>query len=137
MQTESSSFSDFYGDLISLYSREDAIEDGVLIQVSPVICKDAGIVLPVCVTDHLWGEYINPENMDDMPGQSVDGRLWDLLWMFRNAVKTGGGNTDRIKYKILFQMKPAEPPKEIEAIAVCGPGDRGEPVITIMLPGDD
>ncbi len=26
---------------------------------------------------------------------------------------------------------------EIKLKAVCGPGDEGEPVITIMLPGED
>ena len=137
MQIESSSLSDFYGDLISLYSRADAIADGVLIPISPELCKDAGIVLPVCVTDTVWGKYLDPVNMADLPGQSVEGRIWDLLWMLRHAIKTGGGNGDRIRYQVLFQMRPAEKPETADLISVCGPDDDLKPVITIMLPGED
>jgi hypothetical protein len=57
--------------------------------------------------------------------------------MFRTAVKLGNGAGDRIRYKVLFQMVPGKEPEEIDLIAVCGPGDAGEPVITIMLPGED
>ena len=135
--SESSSLSDYYGDLISLYSRADAIEDGLLVSISPKICKEAGVVFPVCVTDTLWAKYIDPVNLADLPGQSVEGRLWDLLWMLRTAIKTGGGNGDRIRYRVLFLMEPAKKPETIDLISVCGPGDEGEPVITIMLPGED
>ena len=52
--SESASLSDFFGDVISCYSRAEAIADGVLVSISPVILKDAGIVLPVAVTDTVW-----------------------------------------------------------------------------------
>ncbi len=137
MQTETAQLTEFFGDMISLYSREDAIRDGVLVQVSPELCKDAGVVLPVCVTDTVWNGYLDPANMAEMPGQSVEGRTWDLLWMFRTSVKSGDGARDRIRYSVLFQMIPGKEPEEVSLIAVCSPGDEGEPVITIMLPGED
>jgi hypothetical protein len=137
MQTETASLTEFYGDMISLYSRADAIRDGVLVPLSPELCKDAGVVLPVCVTDTVWNGYIDPANMTEMPGQSVEGRMWDLLWMFRCAVKVGKGGGDRIRFSVLFQTKPKGNPEQIDLIAVCGPGDEADPVITIMLPGED
>jgi len=137
MKTETAPLSDFFGDVISCYSRADAIADGVLVSISPVILKDAGIVLPVAVTDTIWNGYIDPYYLSELPGQSVEGRLWDLLWMFRCAVKAGKGGGDRIRYQVLF-LVPEEPePALVDLIAVCGPGDMGEPVITIMLPGED
>ena len=57
--------------------------------------------------------------------------------MFRVAVKAGNGGGDRIRYQALFQISGRDEPKAVDLIAVCGPGDRGEPVITIMLPGED
>lgn len=126
-------------DMISLYSREDAIRDGVLISVDPGICKEAGIRFPVAITDHLWG-YVSPDTLDVMPGQSVTGRLWDLLWMFAQAARRGSGG-DRLRFKIVFLMLAADrvlPHTEVVTVlAVCGPGDEGEPVITLMLPEDD
>jgi len=137
MNTESASLTEFFGDVISCYSRAEAIADGVLIPISPVLLKDAGIVLPVAVTDTVWNGYIDPYYLPDLPGQSVEGRLWDLLWMFRVAVKAENGGGDRIRYQVLFQIPGRSEPKVVDLIAVCGPGDKGEPVITIMLPGED
>ena len=37
----------------------------------------------------------------------------------------------------LREGKPGRPPEPVDLISVCGPGDIGEPVITIMLPGED
>ena len=37
---------------------------------------------------------------------------------------------------VLFLMAPGQWEK-VRVIAVIGPGDSGEPVLTIMLPGDD
>lgn len=127
---------DVFGDMISLYSRADAIRDGVLIEADSNLCKEAGIKYPVAISDHLWA-YIEPDNLNEMPGQSVSGRLWDLLWMLRNATRQGG---DRITFRVIFQMKTGKTPtrqKTITIIAVCGPGDDGEPVITLILPEDD
>lgn len=137
MKTEPSQISEFFGDLISSYSRAEAIEDGVLIPISKNLLDDAGILFPVCVTDTLWSKYIDPPQLRKLTGQSVEGRLWDLLWMLRCTIRAGKGGTDRIRYSVLFQMEPDEKPEEVDLISVCGPGDSGEPVITIMLPGED
>jgi hypothetical protein len=128
-----------FGDMISLYSRADAIRDGVLIEADPKICKEAGIKWSVAISDHLW-RYIEPDNLEDMPGQSVTGRLWDLLWMFTLSTKRTTGPTDRLTFRVIFQMKTGRTPtrqETITVIAVCGPGDDNEPVITLMLPGDE
>lgn len=137
MQTEATALSEFFGDLIYSYSRADAIADGVLIPVSSELCTDAGIKFPVCVTETIWNGYIEPYYLPQLPGQSVEGRLWDLLWMFHLAVKAGNGTGDRIRYQVYFLTQVSEEPELIDLIAVCGPGDMGEPVITIMLPGED
>lgn len=130
--------SEVFGDPISVYSRSDALRDGVLIEADPNICREAGIRFPVAITDRLWG-FIDPGNLEEMPGQSVSGRLWDLLWLFETAAKMSRGES-RIKFRVSFQMKTGRTLPRIETIPVigiCGPGDTGEPVITLMLPEDD
>lgn len=78
MRTETATITEFFGDVISMYSRSDAISDGVLVPISPTLCNEAGIKFPVAVTDTIWNGYIDPSNISQLPGQSVDGRLWDL-----------------------------------------------------------
>lgn len=130
--------SEMFGEPISVYSRDDALRDGVLIAADPETCREAGILWPVAVTDHLWS-YIDPGNLEEMPGQSISGRLWDLLWMFTTSAKMSRGES-RIKFRVSFQMKTGRTRPRVETImiiGVCGPGDEGEPVITLMLPEDD
>lgn len=132
--------SELFGDIISVYSRSDALRDGVLIEADPALCREAGILWPVAITDHLWG-YVSPDNLEAMPGQSVTGRLWDLLWVFRSTAKSPQWKgADRLRFRVVFQMKTGKtrPRREtVTVIGACGPGDDGEPVITLMLPEDD
>ena len=129
-----------FGEILYGYFRSDALADGILIEADPAICKEAGIKIPAAITDHLWG-VISPDNLDDMPGQSINGRLWDLLWMFRIWVSDPKHRgQDRGRYKVIFLMKrPGCPARleEFEVMVMCGPGDSGEPVLTFMFPEDD
>ncbi len=136
------SSSSLFGPVISCYSRQMAIDDGVLIEVPESMSKEAGIAFPVAYTVGVW-DYIEPENIAEMPGQSKDGRLWDLLSMFRFAAQATKGHADRLTYKMIFQMRKQVHnrvitiPETVTIYAACGPGDHGEPVITLMLPGED
>jgi len=120
--------------LVYSYTRAQAIEDGILINVTET-AKEAGIKFPTVVTDHLNHSYIVPSLELAKMGQSIDGRLWDLLMMFRfNACKS---NSNILNYICLFQMKPGSEAVEKTIKAHIGPGDTAEPVITLMLPGDN
>lgn len=126
------SFSEQF-DVIYSYTRSQAIEDGVLVDVSKT-AKEAGINFPVALTSALWDLYIVPSEKLEGCGQSISGRLWDLLWMFRvNALKT---NASLLFYSCMF-LNENEKLEEIKLKAICGPGDNCEPVITIMLPDED
>ena len=64
-------------DVVYSYTRKQAIEDGVLIDVTEQ-AKEAGFKIPVAITSSLWYGHVVPK---DIPGQSVEGRLHDVLWM--------------------------------------------------------
>lgn len=119
--------------IISVYTRKQAIEDGVLVDVSGM-ASEAGIRYPVALTRQVWAEYVMPGYETRPLGQSEDGRLWDLLWMFRNAARQSSGAL--LMFKCYFLM--AEDRQElVEFKSICGPGDQAEPVITIMMPWED
>lgn len=120
-------------DVIHCYTRKQAIEDGFLIEVGE-IAKEAGIKFPVAVTSALWGEYIKPDPESENAGQSIEGRLWDLLCLFRHHARRSSDSL--LKFKVIFLMRGKEQ-RHVFVKAVCGPGDNAEPVLTIMLPDED
>lgn len=129
---ESTTAADFWGDPISVYTRAQAIEDGVLIDVSET-AREAGISFPVAITVGLWAEHVVPGEKDAARGQDVAGRLWDVLWMFRMAARRGGGR--ELLYRVIFVKNGRQRTETIKAI--CGPGDNMEPVLTLSLPHED
>lgn len=122
-------------EVIFSYSRADALADGVLIDVSG-IAHEAGFTLPVTVSDNLYHGYLTPPLELAKEGLSVEGRLWDTLSVLRYAIKASP-STDRLSFTVLFTQAPDAEPEPVNLLAVCSPGDSGEPVITIMLPSDE
>jgi len=121
------------GSVISVYTRAQAIEDGVLIDVSKM-GKEAGIVYPVAVTQRVWNEVVTPDDRSRPYGQSEEGRLWDVLWMLSIAARAHHGSS--VLYKVLAIAK-ARQRRLYTLKALVGPGDHGEPVITVMFPDED
>jgi len=120
--------------IIFSYTRTQALEDGDLIDVTD-LAKQNGIRIPTAVTDTLYHGYILPPDHLDGYGQSIEGRLHDVLFMAFCAARNAM-DTDRIEFIVDLQMRPG-PRDTVRLIAVVGPDDAGEPVLTIMLPGDD
>ena len=120
-------------DVIYTYTRKQAFEDGVLVDVSTT-AREAGINFPVALTSTVWDMYVVPSEKLADSGQSIAGRLWDLLWMFR--LKAMRSNKSLLYFSCLF-LDVNEKLDEVKFKALCCPGDNAEPVITIMLPGED
>jgi hypothetical protein len=132
----------FGGEVISVYTRQQALEDGVLVDVTEM-AKEAGFKFPVAVTLRLHAEVLTPDPRAEEFGQSFDGRLWDALHMLHMAIKKvlpsktyryGAGQVT--EYQCYFIMN-ARQRRKLTLKAVCGPGDNMEPVITIMLQDED
>lgn len=119
-------------DVIYAYTREQAIEDGVLVDVTEV-AREAGIKYPTVLTRAVWCDIVEPDEIAKNHGESEQGRLWDVLYMFATAAKRNGGA--ELLYKLIATKDGRQHTRELKA--VCGPGDTMEPVITIMLPDED
>lgn len=121
-------------DFISVYTRENALEDGVLHDVSNT-AKEAGFKFSVAVTSEVMELIKNIPKKYSF--QSVDGRLYDLLCIASIAAR--GSNSSEIRYKLELphlNMKNRIV-KTAHFKATIGSGDNHEPVITIMLPYQD
>jgi hypothetical protein len=119
--------------LIHAYSRADAIRDGVLIDVSQT-AKEAGFAYPVALTLAVWERCVAVP-----PGvlcQDEAGRLWDVLTMLRFAIRGQDGPEVRFGVHVRNDNREGTPPL-VRLKALCGPGDQGEPVVTVLMPEED
>lgn len=98
--------------------------------------KNTGIRVPIACTTTVFEEYIKiPEGVT---GQDFTGCAWDLPWMFRCAIKRSPADTSEIRFALHVRNDNRDrTPPQVRLKAVIGPGDRGEPVLTIMLPDED
>ena len=149
---------DFWADaeVISTYTRKQAIEDGVLVDLMQdelgSLVREAGFLYPIAMTSTAFAEAIYDESGKDLPyaeaqakrlmgwsllpeGQDIKGRLWDVLTVLRVAIKRQTGPTTEIPFAV--KVWDGRKHKTVRLKSVCGPGDNMEPVITIMLPNED
>jgi hypothetical protein len=121
--------------VIHSYSRKEAIDDGVLIDVTDT-AREAGFQIPVAVTSSVWSDCVTVP--DGVVGQDERGRLWDVLTMLFFAVRNlrNSGSIIRYQLHVRNDNRDAEPPL-VELKAICGPGDDESPCITIMFPDED
>lgn len=127
-------------DVISTYSRAQAIEDGVLVDLRQgeleALVKEAGFKYPVACTVEVFSECIELTDAAKRAGNDIKGRLWDVLWMLKNAIRRAPAGMTRIPFTVLVVNERVRP-TPTQLVAVCGPGDNMEPVITIQYPGQD
>jgi hypothetical protein len=131
-------------ELISRYTRAQAIEDGVLVDLmqdeTKGAVREAGYIIPLAMTATAFDLAVWP--IDNEPAdawlrskcQDLQGRLWDVLWMMRNQV-AGARSVGLFRLSIINHKTKRR--NNITLKAVCGPNDDGMPCITIMLPDED
>lgn len=129
-QTTGDFFTD--ADIISRYTRAQAIEDGVLADISS-LAKEAGFKYPVAISTGIVSII---EDAVNKGGKDWNGVVWDILTMLLYYIKRGqGGN--RTDFNVLIWSKFTRKDQLVKMYAICGGGDDGEPVITVMLPTED
>ncbi|MHB8927782.1 MAG: DUF6573 family protein [Bacillota bacterium] len=123
-------------DLIFTYTRAQAIEDGVLVDVTST-AKEAGFKIPVAVTQRVWVQVVTPDEDACRASESETGRLCDVLMMLHFAIRylPDAGDREEVHYSLLSTKEGK--PRKVTLKALCGPGDHGEPVVTIMFPEED
>ena len=126
--------------VIDAYTRAQAIEDGILVDVSDT-AREAGFKIPVALTRTVWDCLIAlPEGYRGF--QDERGRLWDVLWMARHYALRASGS-GRVTMCVLVRdirkdlRDSNRAPRKHFPIVAIGGGDDGSPVITVMFPEDD
>lgn len=127
-----------HAEIISVYTRQQAIEDGVLIDVTQT-ATEAGFCLHTVVTSAVWEKCVAWSDKDTkrQTYQDESGRLWDILFMAFVAARINPISSEVI-YKISCVPRGGRGrlPRVQKLKLNIGPGDNGEAVITIMLPDE-
>ena len=110
-------------DIIHAYTRAEAIEDGFQVDVSET-AREAGISFPVFLTRAVYDAYVTvPPNVSF---QNESGRLWDIIWMLRFAIKKSCPGSDRIPVT-LHVRNNNRAAKLVRLVATCGALDIDDP----------
>lgn len=122
-------------EVISRYTRAQAIQDGALIDFGK-LAIDAGFKVSAAITSAAHAEAIE-WSQDDM-SQDETGRAWDVLTIARAAC-TRPGEDQRRTFTVarVLNQSGAIEAQPVQLAVHIGGGDQGEPVITIMLPHED
>ncbi|WTZ89346.1 hypothetical protein OG747_53030 (plasmid) [Streptomyces sp. NBC_01384] len=128
-------------EIIHAYTRAQALADGVLTAADAELAREAGFVVPVALTSAVWEGCVawNDGDSERQVPQDERGRLWDVLTMARAAIRRGGGDGDRVTVDLRRVPRDgrARQARPVQLVCAIGPGDHGEPVITIMEPHED
>lgn len=117
------------------YTRFDAIQDGTLIDLTnnfPDISHQL-YKYPVACTASVWAiieaAVASKKNCNDFAGI-----VWDILWMSQKGIIK---RIDETKHIFRVIITGTGPRKYHDFKIICHGGDEAEPVLTIMMPGED
>ena len=118
-------------DVIHSYSRAQAIEDGVLVDVSKT-ATELGIVFPTALTSSAWVDAVAMPPGADWDTEAI--RLRVLLE--RTICELNNSDERDVRFFLYVPDGPGEG-NIVELRALLAPGDDLQPVITLMLASED
>lgn len=132
-----SNLTELFGELIHVYTRAQAIEDGYLVDFTNLESDTADVCrqhfkYPIACTLAVF-EIMRKAVENRRYCQNYAGILHDMLWMSKIMARKIDEST--VLFKVL--INGAGRSKYHNFKLQVGPGDQGEPVITIMLPNED
>ena len=133
-------------EIIYVYSRAQAIEDGVLVDVSKQ-AENMGFRFPVAMTATVWEDCVAWTDADQ-DGYRLEHnetiRLENLLQYAYEEIKRHKREDENDVLELHFTVcrLPRNPlngrePLRADLKIHVGPGDDAEPVLTIMFPDED
>lgn len=124
-------------DLVSRYTREQAIQDGILKDIT-LYGAEFGFKVPLAITLEAWSKCVSVP-CELVGEQDEKGRLYDLLFLATcEARKNKESST--VFFQGIFKdrvMAECEDPDLVALKLMIHPGDHMEPVATILLGHED
>lgn len=124
-----------FGKVVYAYTRSQAVADGFQVEVTKT-AQEAGIRFPVFLTRAVFDAYVTVP--PGVAGQDEAGRLWDIVWMLRFAMRKAQPGKDRMPFA-LYVRNDNRAACLVKLVATCGPLDMDDPqpAVTVMLLDED
>ena len=124
-------------DVVHTYTRDDAVQDGVLVDVSQA-AREAGFRIPVALTARVWAECVAWPETESLC-QDESGRLWDVLFLAAAAARRAAALRlqGATAFNLVVVPRGGRSPVPTRLVLHVGPGDAGEAVATLMFPDED
>ena len=123
-------------EVISAYSRAQALEDGVLVDVTTMAAQ-AGIRFPTALSQEVHARYVVVPR--GVQAQDDTGRCWDIVWMLRLRLR-GRPVSELLEgpaYFTVLVRNDNQRAAPVRLAAHCTlEGEGGAPVLTVMLPSE-
>lgn len=119
---------DPFGGVIHAYTRKQAINDGVLVDLSNYEVVKQHWKFPIACTDTVWQIIEAAMRQDD--SQDINGILHDISTMAKLQICSA--ETSDV---VLFDVKLGNETHKLKLH--MGPGDTPEPVLTLMFYDED
>jgi hypothetical protein len=118
-----------FGDVIYSYTRKQAIDDGVLVDLTEISEAIRQVWKHhLACTDTVWTII---ESATAQPGQDLEGILHDIAFMAMVKARTQSDRSDTVRFQVIIAGTTHSLKLHV------GPGDTAEPVLTLMLPTED
>lgn len=123
---------ELFGREIFRYTRQDAIRDGVLLDISETVRTRADVRLTAVISLALWETLAAAERF--RPDHPAVNDLCDGVAFARAGLVASDWSDREDGGTLLFDFSTGT--RKLKAKLVLDPGDDGLPVITIMLPDE-
>jgi hypothetical protein len=114
-------------------SREEAIQAGALIDVTPIAHK-VGLRLPVTFSRPLWEIGITATR--NVPEEEFESRVRDVLMAFRLKLATARVASPLVEFPALLAFPPDPVPQACILFAVAHQEADAQTALTFLLPGE-
>jgi hypothetical protein len=115
------------------FSREEAIQAGALIDVTPIAHR-MGLRIPVTFSRPLWEIGITATR--NVPEEQFEGRVRDVLMAFRLKLATARVASPLVEFPALLAFPPNPVPQTCVLFAVAHQETNAQTALTFLLPGE-
>lgn len=130
-----------FGPVIHSYSRAEAIDDGVLVEVPEIASRAAGFKVPTAMTATAWGSTVGfGTDLAELLMKATAVLAAAMMEYRQSEHRARMGLAEPVGDRLAFAYDAEREDGGVDVVQlvmVIGPGDEGEPVGTVMLPGED
>jgi len=130
-----------FGPVIHSYTRAQAIDDGVLVEIPESASRAAGFRVPMTMTASAWGVTVGfGTDLAELLLKATAVLAAAMLEYRQSEHRARMGLGEPVGDRLAFAYDAEREDGGVDVVQlllVIGPGDNAEPVGTVMLPSED